>query len=49
VGLDESLGDGKPDARSSMSPIPSGVNPVEALEDMGEVLGRDTLAGVYDG
>jgi hypothetical protein len=49
VGLDQGPGDGQPDARSSVGPVPRGVNPVETFEDMGKVLGGDALASVFDG
>ena len=49
MGHDQGLGDGQPDAGSSMSPITRGVDPVETFEDMRQMLGGDALAGVRDG
>ena len=49
MGLDQGLGDGQPDAGPTVGPIPGGVDPVEAFEHMGQVLGREALAGVRDG
>ena len=49
VGLDEGLGDGQADTGPSVGPIPSGVDPVEAFEHVGQVLGGDALTGVCDG
>ena len=46
--LDELLHDGQPDAGATARPVARLLDPVEALEDAVEVLGRDAVAGVGD-
>ena len=45
-GFDELLDDRQADARPAVGPVARLVDPVEALEDVGQVRGRDPVAGV---
>ena len=49
VGFDESLGDTEPNPGAALVSVASGVDPVEAVEDMVQVFGVDSLAGVGNG
>src|SRR6185295_6229071 len=49
VQLDGVLHDGEPQPGPARGARPAAVDPVEALEDAGQVLGRDAAPGVGDG
>lgn len=44
-----SLCDSQSQSVAALCPIPGGVRPVKALEQMGQVLRRDGFAGIADG
>ena len=45
----DALGDGQPQTVAPLAPGPVAVSAVEALEQAGQMLRRDGLAGVVDG
>ena len=49
VGLDESLGDGQSDAGPAVFTRSRRVDPIEAFEHVGQVLGRNAVPRVLDG
>lgn len=46
MALHNAPGNGQPQAVAAPAPVPGGVRPVETLEEVGQVLRRDGLAGV---
>jgi len=47
-GFDDPFRDGEAKARTAMLAIPSRIHPIEAIEEMGQVIGSNADAGIMD-